>query len=89
MENQLYVGNLAGDVGVSTVQELFETYGFVMDVKLTAREAGRAHGSALVTMATDEAAEAAIRVLNRTSLHGLVIWVEAAAERHAGSGGAA
>jgi len=89
MENKLYVGNLAGDVGASTVQELFEPYGFVMDVKLTAGEAGRAPGSALVTMATDEAAEAAIRALNGTSLHGLGIRVEAAAERHARSGGAA
>ena len=77
MENRLYVGNLAGDVAASTVQELFEPYGFVMDVKLTTDGAGRAPGFAVVTMATDEAAGAAIRGLNGTNLHGLVIRVEA------------
>jgi RNA recognition motif-containing protein len=88
MENRLYVGNLAGDVVASTVQELFEPYGFVMDVKLTTGGDGQAPGSALVTMATDEAARAAIRALNGTILHGLVIQVEPARGRR-GSGGAA
>ena len=71
------------------MQELVEPYGFVMDVKLTAGEAGRTHGSALVTMATDEAAAAAIRALNGTSLHGLVIRVEADSEGCTGSRGGA
>jgi len=88
MENRLYVGNLAGDVVASTIQALFEPYGFVMDVKLTMAGAGPVPGSALVTMATDEAAGAAIRALNRTTLHGLVIQVEPAKGR-AESGGAA
>jgi len=88
MENRLYVGNLAGDVVASTVQELFEPYGFVMDVKLTTRGAGEAPGSALVTMATDEAAGAAIRGLNGRTLNGLVIQVEPA-EGRTGSGGTA
>ena len=88
MENKLYVGNLARDVVVSTVQELFEPHGFVMDVKLTASEAGRAPGCALAEMATDEAV-GAIRALNGTSLHGLVIRVEAASETHPASGGVA
>jgi RNA recognition motif-containing protein len=86
MENRLYVGNLAWDVAPHTVQELFEPYGFVMDVKLTTDEAGHAPGFAVVTMATDEAAGAAIRGLNGTSLHGLVIRVETAAEGRIGSG---
>jgi len=88
MENRLYVGNLAGDVVASTVQELFEPYGFVMDVKLRTSGAGQAPGSALVTMATDEAAGAAIRALNGTTLHGLVIQVEPA-KGPTESGGAA
>jgi RNA recognition motif-containing protein len=78
MENRLYVGNLAGDVAASTLQELFEPYGFVMDVRLIAAGTRRAPGGALVTMATDEAAGAAIQALNGTTLHGLVIRVEAA-----------
>jgi RNA recognition motif-containing protein len=88
MENRLYVANLAEDVAVSTLQELFEPYGFVMDLELTAGGAGRAPGSAVVTMATDEAAGAAMRGLNATSLHGLVLRVEPA-EGRTGPGGAA
>jgi hypothetical protein len=34
MQNRLYVGNLAGDVAASSLEELFESHGFVMDVKL-------------------------------------------------------
>jgi len=88
MRNRLHVGNLAKGVAASTLQELFEPYGFVMDVELVALVGtGKAIGFALVTMATDEAAGAAIRALNGTSLHGVVVRVEAAAEGRAGSGG--
>ena len=92
MRNKLYVGNLAGDVAASTLQELFERHGFVMDVKLVAgREGGAGSGFAFVTMATDESARAAIRALNGASLHGVVIKVEEAWEEgaggRAGSGG--
>ena len=92
MQNRLYVGNLAGDVAASTLQELFEPHGFVMDIKLvTGNRIGQALGFGLVTMATDESAGAAIRELNGTSLHGMVIKVEEARADgvvgHAGSGG--
>lgn len=77
MQNRLYVGNLAENVAASTLQELFEPYGFVMDVKLAKKGgAGQALGSALVTMATDESAGAAIRALNGASLHDRIISVE-------------
>ena len=86
MQNRLYVGNLAGDVAASTLQELFEPHGFVMDVKVVAGDkAGRRQGFAFVTMATDESARAAMRALNGSSLHGLMIKVEEA--RADGSGG--
>lgn len=77
MQNRLYVGNLARDVPVSTLQELFEPFGFVMDVKLVSggAKAPESLGSALVTMATDESAGAAMRALNGASLHGLTIQV--------------
>jgi RNA recognition motif-containing protein len=79
MHHRLYVGNLAGDVAASTLQELFEPHGFVMDVKLvTGSRVGRALGFAFVTMATDESAGAAMSELHQTSLHGVVIKVEAA-----------
>ena len=86
MQNILYVGNLAGDVAASSLQELFESHGFVMDVKLIGGdEAGQRCGFAFVTMATDESAMAAVKALNRTSLHGAVITVEVA--RRGGSQG--
>ena len=79
MQNRLYVGNLAGDVAASSLEELFESHGFVMDVKLIeGDEAGLRPGFAFVTMATDESATAAIKALNGTSLHGAVIKVQVA-----------
>jgi len=89
MQNRLYVGDLAGDVAASTLQELFEPHGFVMDVKLVAcAKAGQTLASALVTMAKDESARAAIKALNGASLHGVAITVEAAreAESHSPAG---
>jgi len=92
MQNRLYVGNLAGDVAASSLQELFEPHGFVMDIKLVAgNKAGQALGFAFVTMATDESARAAMRALNGARLHGVAIQLEEAraegAGGHAGSGG--
>ncbi len=79
MQNRLYIGNLAGDVAASTLQELFERHGFVMDVKLVhGDKAGQPLGFGYVTMATDEAARTAIGALNGASLHGMVIKVEEA-----------
>ena len=92
MQNRLYVGNLAADVAVGTLQELFEPHGFVMDVKVVAGDkGGQGLGFALVTMATDESARAATQALDGTRLHGVAIRVvEAQAEGaggRAGSGG--
>ena len=65
MQNRLYVGNLAGDVAASSLQELFESHGFVMDVNFVGGdEVGQRHGFAFVTMATDESAVAAVKGLN-------------------------
>ena len=86
MQNRLYVGNLAGDVAASSLQEIFESHGFVMDVKLIeGDEAGLRPGFAFVTMATDESAMAAIKGLSSTSLPGTVITVQVA--RREGSEG--
>jgi RNA recognition motif-containing protein len=79
MQNRLYVGNLARDVAASTLQDLFEPYGFVLDVKLVAPgKAADSLGHAWVMMATDEAAIAATQALNGTRLHGEVVTVEEA-----------
>jgi RNA recognition motif-containing protein len=92
MQNRLYVGNLAGDVAASSLQEIFESHGFVIDVKLIGGdEARQLRGFAFVTMATDESATAAVKALNGTSLHGTVMKVQVArrdgADVHARSGG--
>ena len=89
MANRLYVDNLAEDVAAGTVQNLFDPHGFVMEVNLTTDGSGRAPGVALVSMATHEAAGAAIRHLQGTSLHGQAIRVESAPEGRTGPGGAA
>jgi RNA recognition motif-containing protein len=79
MQNRLYVGNLGGEVAASTLQELFEPHGFVMDVRLVAGDkSGPARGSAFVTMATDESAWAAMSALNGVSLRGIEMRVEMA-----------
>jgi RNA recognition motif-containing protein len=78
MQNRLYVGKLAIDVAASSLQELFEPYGFVMDVKLrSGTDAGKPR-AALVAMATDESAKAAIGALNGADLHGLAITLKVA-----------
>jgi RNA recognition motif-containing protein len=77
-QNRLYIGNLAADVAASTLQELFEPYGYVMDVKLAPPDKTRPCGCAFVIMANDESAMAAMKVLNGTALHGLSITVEVA-----------
>jgi RNA recognition motif-containing protein len=83
MQNRLYVGNLAMDVAATSLQELFEPYGFVMDVKLISGiEAGKPR-TAFVTMATDESARTAIGALNGADLHGVAITVEMAREEGA------
>ena len=92
MENRLYIRNLAGQMTASTLQELFERHGFVVDVRLVrgrAPERPRAFG--IVTMATGESARTAMGALNGTQLRGRVIRVEeacsSAAETARASGG--
>jgi RNA recognition motif-containing protein len=80
MQNRLYVGNLAMDVAASSLQELFEPFGFVMDVKFISGTAAGEPRAAFVTMATDESATTAISALNGTDLHGAAITVEVARE---------
>jgi RNA recognition motif-containing protein len=83
MQNRLYVGNLAMDVAASSLQELFEPYGFVMDVSLPSKTEAGSRRAAFVTMATDESARAAIGALNGAALHGVAITVKVAHEEGA------
>jgi RNA recognition motif-containing protein len=88
MQNRLYVGNLAEDVAATSLQDLFGAHGFVMDVKLVrGSKTGRPNGYAMVTMATDESAKAAMSALHGTNLHGFIITVQVATDEGVGCGG--
>jgi RNA recognition motif-containing protein len=88
MQNRLYVGNLTRAVAASSLQELFEQHGYVMDVKLfEGDEARQRFGFAFVTMATDESAVAALKALNGSSLHGAEITVQVARAEGVEGGG--
>ena len=65
MNTKLYVGNLAYTISESDLQDMFSPHGTVTEVHLPAdRDSGRPRGFAFVTMATPEAAQAAIQALN-------------------------
>jgi len=63
--SKLFVGNLAHTITESDLQQMFAAHGPVIDVKVPLdRETGRPRGFGFVTMATPEAAQAAIQALN-------------------------
>jgi len=88
MNNKLFVGNLAFDVTENDLQDLFAQHGSVVEVNLVLdRATGRSRGFAFVTMATDEAAQAAIQALNGFSLQGRALTVNVARPREERPGG--
>jgi cold-inducible RNA-binding protein len=71
MNTKLYVGNLSFDVSESTLKELFEKHGTVVEVALISDKfTGRSRGFGFVTMESAEAAQAAIEKLDGQSLDG-------------------
>ncbi|MGF1507942.1 MAG: RNA recognition motif domain-containing protein [Myxococcota bacterium] len=79
---KLYVGNLSWDSDENSVREAFVQYGDVVEVKLiTDRETGRPRGFGFVTMATADAAQAAIAGLDGSQLQGRSIRVNIAEDR--------
>ena len=65
MSKKLYVGNLPYSVTEASLRELFAAAGEVSAVSIiTDRDTGRAKGFAFVEMASDEAAQKAIRQIN-------------------------
>src|SRR6266480_4763885 len=69
MNTKLYVGNLAYSTSENDLQDLFAAHGPVSEVHMPFdRESGRPRGFAFVTMATPEAAQAAILALNGTAV---------------------
>src|SRR5436190_11336109 len=85
--SKLFVGNLAHTVRENELQEMFAAHGGVIDVKVpTDRESGRPRGFAFVTMATPEAAQAAIQALNGTAVGERNLTVTEARPREEGAG---
>jgi len=63
--SKLFVGNMAHSLTQDELERMFAAHGTVIDVKVPVdRENGRPRGFAFVTMATPEAAQAAIQALN-------------------------
>jgi RNA recognition motif-containing protein len=88
MNNKLFVGNLAFDVTENDLQDLFAQHGSVIEVNLMLDKfSGRSRGFAFVTMATDEAAQAAIQALHGNNFHGRDLTVNVARPREERTGG--
>ncbi len=91
MNTKLYVGNLAFDTLENDLQDLFAQHGPVTEVNLMQdRATGKSRGFAFVTMATKEAADAAIQALNGKDFKGRALTVNEARPREArpsGGGG--
>jgi len=86
--SKLYVGNLAYTTSETDLQDMFSAHGTVIEVKMPFdRESGRPRGFAFVTMATPEAAQAAILALNGTAVGERTLTVNEARPREEGAGG--
>ena len=91
MSTKLFVGNLSFDTTENDLQDLFATVGPVTEVNLIMdRMTNRPRGFAFVTMATQEAAQAAIQTLAGKNVGGRDLTVNEARpreDRPAGGGG--
>jgi RNA recognition motif-containing protein len=88
MGRRLYVGNLAWAVSDQDLRDLFSEAGKVDSSQVIVdRETNRSRGFGFVEMASDEAAEAAIKKFNGRDLKGRAIRVNEAQARSAGGGG--
>ena len=88
MNTKLYVGNLAFTTSEGDLQDLFSAHGPVTEVHLPFdRGSGRPRGFAFVTMATPEAAQAAILALNGTAVGERTLTVNEARPREERGGG--
>lgn len=82
MNSKLFVGNLAFSATENDLQDLFSKHGPVTEVNLMMdRATGRPRGFGFVTMATAEAAQAAVQALNGASFEGRDLTVNEARPR--------
>ena len=88
MNKKLYVGNLPYSTTEAQVRALFEQAGEITDVALiTDRETGRPKGFGFVEMATEEAAQEAIKRFNGYPMENRNLTVNEARPREERSGG--
>ncbi|MCL4250622.1 MAG: RNA-binding protein [Anaerolineae bacterium] len=82
MAKKLYVGNLSYSTTQEQIHELFSQVGEVVDVAIIIdRDSGRSKGFGFVEMATDEAAQEAIRRYNGSTLDSRTLTVNEARPR--------
>jgi RNA recognition motif-containing protein len=83
--NRLYVGNLSWSTSNESLRDAFSSSGKVVEAKvMTERETGRSRGFGFVTYSTEQEANAAVEVMNATTLDGRQIKVAIAEERQGG-----
>ncbi|MCC7448399.1 MAG: RNA-binding protein [Anaerolineae bacterium] len=88
MNKKLYVGNLPYTATEAQVRTLFEQAGEIVEVALiTDRETGRPKGFGFVEMATEEAAQEAIKRFNGYTFENRNLTVNEARPREERSGG--
>jgi RNA recognition motif-containing protein len=91
MTRKLYVGNLPYSVNEDNLRELFVQAGEIASVNIiTDRDTGRSKGFGFVEMATEEAAQEAIKRFNGYSIDNRALTVNEARpreERPSGGGG--
>ena len=89
MSTKIYVGNLPWRATDAQLTQLFSAHGEVSEARVvTDRETGRSRGFAFVSMASPEAARAAIAALNGHTLEGRALVVNEANEQARPGGGA-
>ncbi|NOZ20547.1 MAG: RNA-binding protein [Planctomycetes bacterium] len=82
MAKNLYVGGLSYDTTEDQLRQHFEQFGEVESAKVIMdRDTGRSKGFGFVEMATQEAAEAAIKQLDQSEFGGRNITVNEAREK--------
>jgi RNA recognition motif-containing protein len=87
MGRRLYVGNLAWTVTDQDLQDAFSEAGTVENSQVIIdRTTNRSRGFGFVEMATDEAADTAVKTLNGREIKGRAIKVNEAQARTGGGG---
>ncbi|MFY0537519.1 RNA recognition motif domain-containing protein [Nannocystis pusilla] len=88
MGNRLFVGNLSFQITDSDLQQAFQPYGTVKEVKLMLdRDTGRSRGFAFIEMMSGADAQRAIEALHGASLDGRPLRVSEAEERRSNFSG--